>query len=186
MFLNGLDTSELKEVFRAYPEVSHPLALHRHALMRGPSPLTPGERELIAAFTSLLNACSYCHGEHNAVAAAFGLPTDLLKSLAEDIDTAPIEPRLRPVFHYVKKLTLSPARMVKADADAVFAAGWDDAALFHAASVCALFNLDNRLVQGLGVPAQPPEVFAGTVKRLHDHGYAATARYVAEALEKKP
>lgn len=33
--------------------------------------------------------------------------------------------------------------------------------------------------------SEPPEVFAGRVKRLHDHGYAATARYVAEALEKK-
>lgn len=185
MFLKSLDTSELKEVFRAFPEVSHPLALHRHALMRGPSPFTPGERELIAAFTSVLNACGYCTDEHNAVAAAFGIDAGLLKAMVDDLDTAPVEPRMRPVFRYVKKLTLAPARMVEADVAAIHAAGWDDTAVFHAASVCGLFNLDNRLVQGLGVAAQPPEVFAGTVKRLHEHGYAATARYVAEALEKK-
>lgn len=185
MYLKSLDTSELKEVFRAFPEVSHPLALHRHALMRGPSPFTPGERELIAAFTSVLNACSYCYDEHNAVAASFGVSGELLKALAEDIETAPVADRMRPVFRYVKKLTQAPSRMVAADVEAMHAAGWDDTAVFHAASVCGLFNLDNRLVQGLGVPAQAPEVFAGTVKRLHDHGYAATARYVAEALEKK-
>lgn len=185
MYLKGLDTSELKEVFRAFPEVSHPLALYRHALMRGPSPFTPAERELIAAFTSLLNACSYCIDEHNAVAAAFGLSGEVLQALADDIESAPIEPRLRPVFHYVKKLTLAPSRIVAADVEPLYAAGWDDTALYHAASVCGLFCLDNRLVQGLGVPAQPPEVFSGTVRRLHDHGYAATARYVAEALERK-
>ena len=185
MFLKQLDTSELKEVFRAFPEVSHPLALHRHALMRGPSPFTAGERELIAAFTSMLNACSYCYDEHNAVAASFGLSGELLKALIEDIETAPVEPRLRPVFRYVRKLTQAPSRVVQADVDAMHAAGWDDTAVFHAASVCGLFSLDNRLVQGLGVPRQPPEVLAGTVKRLHDHGYAATAAYVAAALERK-
>lgn len=185
MFLKKLATSELKEVFRAFPEVSHPLALHRHALMRGPSPFTPAERELIAAFTSMLNACSYCYAEHNAVAASFGLSADLLQSLFDDIEASPVDVRMRPVFHYVKKLTLSPSRVVAADVEPIFAAGWDDTAVFHAASVCGLFCLDNRLVQGLGVPAQPQEVFAGTVRRLHDHGYAATARYVAEALKGK-
>lgn len=185
MFLKSLTTSELKDVFIAFPEVSHPLALHRQVLLRGPSPFTPGERELIAAFTSLLNACSYCYDEHNAVAASFGVSAELLKALVEDVDTAPVEERMRPVFRYVKKLTQTPSRMVAADVEAMHAAGWDDTAVFHAASVCALFNLDNRLVLGLGVPAQPPEVFAGTVKRLHDHGYAATARLIAAALEKK-
>ncbi len=185
MFLKTIQTAELKEVFRAFPEVSHPLALHREALMRGPSPFTPGERELIAAFTSLLNACRYCHEEHNAVAASFGVSGELLKALVDDIEAAPLEPRLRPVFRYVRKLTETPSRRVAADVEAIHAAGWDDTAVFHAASVCGLFCLDNRLVQGLGVQAQPPEVLAGTVKRLHDLGYASTARYIAEALVKK-
>jgi len=185
MFLKTIQSAELREVFRTFPEVSHPLALHREVLLRGPSPFTVGERELIAAFTSLLNACRYCHEEHNAVAASFGVSGELLKALADDVETAPLEPRLRPVFRYVRKLTESPARVVAADVEAIHAAGWDDTAVFHAASVCGLFCLDNRLVLGLGVPPPPPEVFAGTVKRLHDLGYASTVRFIAEALEKK-
>ena len=38
-----------------------------------------------------------------------------------------------------------------ADAEAVFAAGWNEEALFHAISVTALFNFMNRIVKGSGV-----------------------------------
>ena len=153
MFLKQLDTSELKEVFRAFPEVSHPLALHRHALMRGPSPFTAGERELIAAFTSMLNACSYCYDEHNAVAASFGLSGELLKALIEDIETAPVEPRLRPVFRYVRKLTQAPSRVVQADVDAMHAA------------VSALKEGGRFVTAGIKLAAGPLSPFVNAVSR---------------------
>ena len=35
------------------------LARFTQGVMRGPSPLSPGERELIAAFTSRRNECAY-------------------------------------------------------------------------------------------------------------------------------
>jgi hypothetical protein len=45
--------------------------------------------------------------------------------------------------------------MVEADAAAVYAAGWDEQALFDAISVCALFNLMNRIIEGSGVRHDP-------------------------------
>jgi alkylhydroperoxidase family enzyme len=75
------------------------------------------------------------------------------------------------VLHYVGELTLTPSRMTPADAQAVFAAGWDDRALHDAVSVCALFNLMNRLVDGLGVTAGD-EYLAASARRLADRGYA--------------
>jgi hypothetical protein len=57
---------------------------------------------------------------------------------------------MRPVLSFVRKLTLSPSRVTSADAEAVFAGGWDDHALHDAAAICGLFNLMNRLVDGLG------------------------------------
>jgi hypothetical protein len=59
--------------------------------------------------------------------------------------------RMRPVLSLVRKLTLSPSHVTSADAEAVFAAGWDDYALHDAAAICGLFNLMNRLVDGLGI-----------------------------------
>ena len=45
--------------------------------------------------------------------------------------------------------------MVQADADAVFAAGWDERALHDAVCVACLFNFMNRLVEGHGVKGNP-------------------------------
>jgi uncharacterized protein YciW len=56
-----------------------------------------------------------------------------------------------PILAYLRKLTLSPSRMTDADSRAVFEAGWTEEALFHAISVCALFNFMNRIVEGCGV-----------------------------------
>ncbi|MGH8918907.1 MAG: carboxymuconolactone decarboxylase family protein [Actinomycetes bacterium] len=64
----------LLDVFRTRPEVYGPLIDFHQALLRGPSPLSVAERELIAAYVSGLNACGYCHGVHAAPAAAFGVP----------------------------------------------------------------------------------------------------------------
>ena len=52
------------------PETAKPLSELAEVLLRGPSPLTPGERETIAAYVSLLNDCRFCHGSHSAAARA--------------------------------------------------------------------------------------------------------------------
>jgi uncharacterized peroxidase-related enzyme len=169
------DDAVLLQVFSAFPETSKPLLAYHEALLRGPSPLSVAERELIAGFVSGLNACTYCHGVHEATAREFGVSADLMAQLLADIDRAPVGEKLKPILRYVKKLTLSPARMTPADADAVFAAGWSDQALHDAVSVCALFNLMNRLVEGLGIRAGA-DYFEAASKRLHDGGYAGLLR----------
>jgi alkylhydroperoxidase family enzyme len=73
---------------------------------------------------------------------------------------------MRPVLSFVRKLTLSPSRMTPADADAVFAAGWDDQALHDAAVICGLFNLMNRLVDGLGIEADAAHTQFGFLSLL--------------------
>ncbi len=123
--------------------------------MRGPSPLTPGKRELIAGFVSGLNACEFCHGAHTAAAVAFGFPDDLMPQLLDDIDSAPVDDKLKPILKYARKLTTDSAKMTQADADAVFAAGWDENALHDAIAVAARYNLVNRLIHGHGIAADP-------------------------------
>jgi len=143
---------------------------YHSAVLRQPSALTPGERELIAAFVSALNACSYCTGVHGETARAFGLADGVLEALAEDVDAAPVAERLKPILHYARKLTLSPSRLVQADADAVFAAGWDEQALHDAINVIALYNFMNRLLEGHGVHGTP-DLHRERGQRLHADGY---------------
>src|SRR5580704_16809721 len=52
------------------PETAKPLNELAEILLRGPSTLTPGERELIATYVSSRNDCSYCTSAHAAFAAA--------------------------------------------------------------------------------------------------------------------
>jgi AhpD family alkylhydroperoxidase len=80
--------ARLLDVFRAYPDAARPLLDYHEVLLRGPSPLSVAERELIAAYASALNACGYCHGVHSATAAGFGVARDRLQALVDDL-TAP-------------------------------------------------------------------------------------------------
>lgn len=147
----------LDKVFRKFPRSVLPLLEYHDRVLRDWSPLTVAERELIAAYVSGLNACTYCHGAHVVAARMFGIDSALFEGLMEDVATSAVDERLKPVLAYVGKLTRTPSMMTEADAQAVYAAGWDEQALFDAVSVCGLFNLMNRIVEGSGIKSNPLE-----------------------------
>lgn len=125
--------------------------IYMEGVLRAEGVFTIGERELIAAFVSGLNACTFCYGSHRIYSEIFGIPVGQVDALLVDIETANIPEKMKPVMHYVKKLNALPSKLTQTDADAVFAAGWSEDALFEAVQVCAAFNLMNRIVEGSGV-----------------------------------
>lgn len=146
---------QLLDVFRRFPLAVRPLLEYHDRLLRDESPLSVGERELVAAYVSALNACDFCHGAHAIAANVHGVSEELIEELIHNPDEAPTDPKLKPLLAYVAKLTRTPARMTPADAAAVYEAGWDERALFDAISVCALFNMMNRIVLGSGIFEDP-------------------------------
>lgn len=165
------DDAVLMDVFRAFPETSRPLLSYHEVVMRGPSPFTPGERELIAAYVSGLNACDYCHGVHTVTAEACGIAAGAAPAAVAELDSAPVDERMRPVLRYAGKLTRTPSAVTRADAEEVLAAGWDEQALHDAIMVCALFNFMNRMVEGHGITAAA-DYFTTSGRRLEQVGYA--------------
>lgn len=145
----------LDKVFRRFPHAVKPLLDYHDRVLRDWSPLTVAERELIAAYVSGINSCTFCHGAHVVAARAFGVDADLFDGLMADLESSNIDSRLKPILAYVGKLTRTPSMMAQADADKVYAAGWDEQALFDAVSVCALFNFMNRIVEGSGIKSNP-------------------------------
>ncbi|HTI86032.1 MAG TPA: carboxymuconolactone decarboxylase family protein [Alphaproteobacteria bacterium] len=127
--------------------------------MRGDSPLTAVQRETIAAYVSKLNDCDYCFDGHSQMAVNLGVDRVTIERIIDDVDSAPVEESFKPILRFVKKLTLTPARMTQADADAVFRAGWSERALHDAILVCCRFNYVNRLAMahGLDTTAESPE-----------------------------
>ena len=55
----GLDVPQIMHLFAFEPDRTEHLARFTQGVMRGPSPLPPGQRELIAAFTSRRNDCPF-------------------------------------------------------------------------------------------------------------------------------
>ncbi len=164
-----------RDLFKADPEAARARLDSHDAIRRRDSALTVGEREMIAVDVSGLNACADLHGIDAATAARFGIAESVVEARIADIDTAPVDDRLKPLLRCLGKLTRPPGRLFAADAEAVFAAGWPEEALFHAVSTAALFNLLNRLVDGLGIAATP-EYTVGSAERLSSLGDALDAR----------
>ena len=100
-------------------------------------------------------------------------------ALLKNFEAAEVDAKMKPVLRYVRKLTVTPSEMSEADAQGIFAAGWDERALHDAVSVCALFNFMNRFVDGLGIQAGP-DYFRLASERLSKGGYAVLARMVRE------
>jgi uncharacterized peroxidase-related enzyme len=160
----------LVDVFKAFPESNKPLIEFHEVLMRGPSPFSEAERELIAAYVSGLNRCGYCRGVHTATTERLGTPEGTVAALLEETGAATAPARMKPVLSYAQKLTRAPDSVTKDDAEAVLAEGWDQSALYHAVAVTALFNYMNRLVEGLGIELDPAYVEPAS-KRLAERGY---------------
>jgi hypothetical protein len=55
----GLAVPQILHLFDFKPQWTRFLAQFTQCVMRGPSPLTAGQRELIAAFTSRLDDCHF-------------------------------------------------------------------------------------------------------------------------------
>ncbi|MBM3607431.1 MAG: peroxidase-related enzyme [Alphaproteobacteria bacterium] len=133
------------------PSIRKPMNDLGQAIMRAESPLSPEQREFIAAFVSALNKCDYCYKGHVEMAANLGAARDEIDAAAANLDTAPIANDWRDLLRFLRKLTLEPSQMTQADADAVYAAGWNERALHDAILVCCRFNFMNRLSLGHGL-----------------------------------
>lgn len=139
-------------VMRRYPSHAIPLTELSDVVMRsGDCAFTSEQREIIGAYTSGTNDCTYCYDTHKATAEAFGVDKGLLESMLSDLDNSTIDENLKPVLRFVKKLTETPSRMVQADVDAIFDAGWDENCYHYAVMICGLFNMMNRIMDGYGV-----------------------------------
>ena len=56
---SGARVSQIWHLFAFNPEATQHLERFTQAVMRGPGPLKPGMRELIAAYTSVRNQCPF-------------------------------------------------------------------------------------------------------------------------------
>ena len=147
-----------------------PMKKFTHKAMRGPSSWSVGDRELMAAFVSSLNECSFCIKAHSAVSArAYGDSGKVSKVLT-GLETAPIEAPLRATLILLRKLTREHA-ITANDIRTVMAAGVSAAQIADALAVCFAFNTTNRLADAFGFFVPSPAAFDAGARYLLKRGY---------------
>lgn len=171
-------------VFGTYTDIYGHWSKMGQALMNGPSPFTPGEREMIASFVVGTARCRYAYVAHSAAAYEWGIEEGLVDKLLEDLDSAPVDEKFKPLLRFVRKLTLTPSEMTQTDADAVFDAGWDERALHDAIAVTARMSFMNRLVEGFGFTPMSPERARENARKRVKLGYVNLYPEFAEKSER--
>ena len=169
------------DVFSAYPEIYRHWAEMGQLLINGPSPLTPGEREMIQALVAGSIDCQYAYVAHTAAAVARGIEPGVVEKLVADVASAPVSAKLKPLLAYVKKLAANPHTISQADADAIFAAGWDDRAFHDAVALTARMTFMSRIIFGHGFVPMTPERAKTSAEHRAKVGYVA----LYPSLEKK-
>lgn len=119
-----------------------------HAVLRGPSDWTPGERELFAAFTSRLNTCHFCVGIHIRT-TGLALDPAITTERLDNWRNAGFEPRIVATLDLLEKMTLAPNSITADDIVNMRAKGISNNAIMDAMHVGFLFNLVNRLANAL-------------------------------------
>ncbi len=143
--------SGIGDLWKLNPALAKPMQDLGVAIMRGDSPLSKGDREMIAAYVSALNKCDYCFNGHAQLAVNYGVRRKLIDEIVADIDASSADEKFKPILHFVRKLTVEPSQVTQADAQMVLEAGWSEKALQDAILVCCRFNFMNRLSLGHGL-----------------------------------
>ena len=148
------------------------LARFTHGVLRQPASITPGVRELIAAYTSYQNECAFCTKTHAAAASELLGDEALVWAALRDLEAAPLAENQKVLLRFVGKVTKDLPSVNADDVDGLRAAGWDDEAIYYAITTCALFNFYNRWITASGVPEMSAEAHRQQGRMLAERGYA--------------
>jgi uncharacterized peroxidase-related enzyme len=175
-----LAIQKLRQAGQAVPEIMHLFRFKKRntahlirftdAVMRGPSPLSPGLRELIGTFVSSRNQCSFCSCAHAPVAASL-LGQEIVDGVLRDVETSQLDASHKELFRYLEKVVLRPSSLNLADVEKVKQAGWSEEAIYDALTVASLFKFYNTWNNGAGVQPMRPADYLHSGNRLLTMGY---------------
>ncbi len=134
------------------------LALYKSVLHNPANTLPFWFLEVVASYTSIVNACAYSLAHHFTNARRLigdEARADRIKAALDARRPGDVfEGKELALLRYTEKLTADVGAIEKGDIDALHAAGCDDGEILEVNQVCAYFNYSNRLLNGLGVTTE--------------------------------
>jgi len=153
-------------------DTAEPIRKLTQILLRGPSTLTEGERETIAAVVSHGNECRFCATAHTAAADLLLGEHETLQKIKQDIETAPVSDKMKALLTIARQVQQSGKNVTEASVKRAKDAGATDVEIHDTVLIAGLFCLYNRYVDGLATIApNDPDFYKGLAKRLVDNGY---------------
>ncbi len=156
------------------PETGKHLYELAQVLLRGDSPLTSAERELIATHVSNRNNCKFCMNSHAAAARVlYSDESKIVDCVIDDVTTAPVSNKLKALLNIAGKVQLNGKAVAPEDIDAARKFGANDRDIHDTVLIAATFSMFNRYVDGLAslTPNDPAE-YAEMGRNMATIGYS--------------
>ncbi|UTA69295.1 carboxymuconolactone decarboxylase family protein [Emticicia sp. 21SJ11W-3] len=155
------------------PRTAIPLLNLAETLLRGPSTLTRGERELIASYVSHLNNCHFCHTSHGAAAAAhLGCDLNIIDDIKQNFAETAISPKLRDLLNIAAQVQKGGRHVTEKEIEVARNEGATDEEIHDSVLIAAAFCMFNRYVDGLGTWApKENEAYREMGQRMAFAGY---------------
>lgn len=143
-----------------------------NTLLKGPSGLTFGEREMIAAHVSKLNDCDFCYNFHAAVADEhLNDNGHAMSCVIEKLDDAPISEKMKALLNIAGKVQKGGQYVTEQDVLTAKTAGATDEDVHDSVLVASFFCMANRYVDGLGTRTADHEEEKEGVQMIFRKGY---------------
>ncbi|WP_250009229.1 carboxymuconolactone decarboxylase family protein [Actinoplanes sp. M2I2] len=172
----GLDETVnpgIRGLLRYRPDTGRPLMELAEVLLRGPSTLSRGERELVAAYVSGLNDCTYCSNSHGAFAAAqLDEGHALVEQVRADPSLAAVPDKLRALLRIAAATRQSGHDVTPELVAAARDAGATELEIHDTVLIAAAFSMFNRYVDALGTVAPAdPAPYEAAAPQVVENGY---------------
>jgi hypothetical protein len=98
----------------------------------------------------------------------------VVEAVITNLESSPLPEPEKALLRFVDKVNRDSVHIGPADIETLHDAGWTDAAIYYAITVCALFNFYNRWIDASGVHALSEEAHRAGGKRSAKFGYVRT------------
>jgi uncharacterized peroxidase-related enzyme len=144
-----------------------------HVLLRESSPLTPAERELIAAYVSSRNNCVFCMSSHAAAARElYGDDRHVVDCVIDNIEAAAVSDKMKALLNIAGKVQRNGKEVTADDVLKARQNGAEDRDIHDTVLIAAAFSMFNRYVGGLAtLTPTDPKVYEEMGKRMTTIGY---------------
>lgn len=155
------------------PETGRHLYELAQVLLKGESPLSEAERELIAAYVSYKNNCMFCMNSHAAAARClYADEKKIVDDILTNMKQAAISDKTKALLHIAGKVQVLGKEVTAEDVAEARKFGANDREIHDTVLIAATFCMYNRYVDGLNsFTPTDATAYEEMGKRMADKGY---------------